>query len=176
MVRPEKVAVVAEVKEGLEKAKAVILTDFKGLSVQELGDLRRRLGKLGTEYRVVKNTLIRRAVSEVDVEGLAKYLDGPTALAFGYDDTAATAKTLVEFGEDFPALTVKAAWLDGQVVEAEYVKAIAKLPSRDELLGLLVSGLNAPLSGLVNVLQGPVQKLAHLLGAITESKRAESGT
>lgn len=169
VARPEKVALVAEVRDQLEKAKAVILTDFQGLNVQEIGDLRKRLRELDTDYRVVKNTMITRAAKEADIPGLDEFLEGPTALVFTYADPAATAKAIVDFGQEFPALEVKAAWMDGSVVLPDHVKKLASLPSREQLLAMLVGGLNAPLTRLVTAVRDPIQKLAYLLSSVAES-------
>jgi large subunit ribosomal protein L10 len=142
--RPEKVAVVDEVRERLRKADAVIVTEYRGLKVKDLAALRRSIAPLGAEYRVFKNTLVRIAASD-DLEGFAKLLTGPTALAFVDGDAAAVTKTLRDFSKANPLLLIKGGLLGNSVLGPEATSALADLPSREVLLARLAGALAAPL-------------------------------
>ena len=173
-VRPEKRAIVEDVKDKLSRAKGVVLTEYRGLNVEQLSDLRRKLRAQGVEYHVLKNTLVRRAVDEIGMEDLEPYLVGPTAIAFGYDDAVAPAKVLMEFTRGVKNFVIKAGVVEGKVFDASGVRSIATLPSREVLLAKVVGGFQAPISGLVFVLNGPIQKLAMALAQIAQQKEGES--
>lgn len=173
-VRPEKRAIVEDVKDKLSRAKGVVLTEYRGLNVEQLSDLRRKLRAQGVEYHVLKNTLVRRAVDEIGMEDLEPYLVGPTAIAFGYDDAVAPAKVLMEFARGVKNFVIKAGVVEGKVFDASGVRSIATLPSREVLLAKVVGGFQAPISSLVFVLNGPIQKLAMALAQIAQQKEGES--
>ena len=173
MARPEKEAAVAELKERFASAKVVVLTDFRGLTVKKATELRRRLRQAGVEYRVVKNTLTSRAAREANLTGLDQYLAGPTALAFSGADPVAPAKVLMEFARENKELTVKAGVLDGRVIDAEQVKALADLPSREVLLAQVLAGMQAPLTGLVRVLNGTLAGFVYALEAYRRKLEAQ---
>ncbi|HHV06783.1 MAG TPA: 50S ribosomal protein L10 [Firmicutes bacterium] len=170
MARPEKEAVVAELKDKFGRAQAVVLTDYRGLTVAEVTELRKRLREAGLEYKVVKNTLTRLAVNELVGEDLDPYLVGPTALAFSYEDPVAPAKILTEFAKSAKALQIKGALLEDEVIDSDAVKALADLPPYDILVAQLLGVLQAPVRGLVTVLGGPQRKLVYALDAIREKK------
>lgn len=128
-------------------------------------ELRKQLREHNAEYRVAKNTLTRFAVRANDLEDLEEYLEGPTAIMFAYDDPAMPAKVLRDFVRSSRILELKVAVLDGAVVPADRVEAIADLPSREELLGKVVGGMASPLYGLVNVMSGPARSLVYALQA-----------
>lgn len=169
----EKEVTVKEVQEKLEKSKAVVLADYRGLNVLEVTELRKRLREAGVEYRVIKNTMTSRAAKAAHVEGLDQYLSGPTALAFGYDDVVTPAKILANFAKDHKKLELKAGILEGQVISFEKVKALAQLPSREVLLGQVAGMLQAPMRGLVTVLSGPLRKMAYAVEAVRKQKAGE---
>ena len=170
--RPEKVAVVEEIKDRLSKAQGIILADYRGLTVAQATELRRKLREAGVEFKVLKNTLTAIAAKEVGYEGLISLLVGPTAIAFGYDDPVAPAKVLSEFAKPNPALELKGGLLEGKVLDVAGVKALADLPSREELLSQVLRGMQAPISGLVNVLQGTIRNLVYALDAVRKQKEA----
>ncbi len=174
MARPEKEAAVAEVKERLLRARAVILTDYRGLNVGELTDLRRRLREVGVEYKVVKNTLATLAVREAAVQEIEPYLTGPVAMAFGYDDPAVPAKILAGFAKEHKNLEMKAGVLEGRVIDQAQVKALADLPSREQLLAMVAGVFQAPFRGLVTVLSGPMRNLAYGLEALRKQRAGEA--
>ena len=173
-ISPAKIAVVNETKEKLQSAQGAVLVGFTGLSVADVTKLRRKFREGNVEYKVIKNTLTRIAANEVGYEGLSEFLEGPTALAYSTEDAVAPAKILKEFIKETKteALTVKVGICDGQVIDAAGVEALANLPSREELLAKLVGSMQAPISGLVNVLQGNIRNMVYVLDAV-RAKKAE---
>lgn len=173
-VSPAKAAVVEEMKEKLQSAQGAVFVGFSGLSVADVTKLRRKFREGGVEYKVVKNTLTRIAADELGFNDLDAVLEGPTAIAYSVEDTVAPAKILKDFIKETKteALTVKAGIADGQVIDAAAVEALASLPSREELLAKLVGSMQAPISGLVNVLQGNIRNMVYVLDAV-RAKKAE---
>jgi large subunit ribosomal protein L10 len=170
MARPEKEATVQEVRERLGKSKSVVLADYRGLNVEEVTALRKKLREAGVEYKVIKNTLTSRAAQAAKIEGLDQYLTGPTALAFGYEDAVTPAKILADFAKDHKKLELKGGILEGKVVSLETVKTLASLPSREVLLGQVAGMLQAPLRGLATVLAGPLRNLVYATDAVRKQK------
>jgi len=171
-VREEKVQVVSEIKERLSNSSSAILVDYKGLTVEQVNQLRKRFREAGVIYKVYKNTLIEIAARELGLEGLTDHLEGPTAIAFGVKDPVAPAKILSDAMKEFNKMEFKAGVVDGKVVDAEGVKALAKLPSREELIAKLLGSMNAPITNLVGVLSGPMRALVYALNAIKAQKEA----
>ncbi|MGB9723707.1 MAG: 50S ribosomal protein L10 [Chloroflexia bacterium] len=161
---------VAQLVERLSRSRMVVLTDYRGINMKDLTALRRALEKADGGYHVVKNTLLRLALRQLSLAGLEPYLEGPTAVAFGYGDAVALAKALREQLPNYPALRVKAAWMPGQVLPPEALEALATLPPRPVLLGQVVGALQSPLAGLVGALSGVLRQLVYVL-----SVRAEQG-
>lgn len=174
MPRPEKVAAVEEIKADLAESQAVFVTDYRGLTVSDLGALRAKLRDVGTDYKVVKNTLATIAADASDIEEFTSLLVGPTAIAYAKDDAAATAKALDEFARESRILKIRGALLEGSVIDEAQVKALADLPSREVLLSKVVGGMQAPISGFVNVLQGTLRKFVYALDAVREQKENAS--
>ncbi|HHW54923.1 MAG: 50S ribosomal protein L10 [bacterium] len=174
MARPEKEAIVAELKEKLEQSKAAILTDYRGLNVAAMTELRRLMREQGLEYRVVKNTLTRFAAQELGLDDLEPYLEGPTAIAFSFEDPVAPAKVIMDFAKEHKQLEVKAGLLRGKVIQPEGVKELADLPPREVLLAQVLGGLQAPIAGLVGVLNGAPRNLVYVLEAIRKQKEEAS--
>lgn len=173
-IRPEKAGKVAELKDLLTSSKGVVLVDYCGLTVAEDTELRSKMREAGVKYMVVKNTFIRIAAQEAGIEGLDAYLEHNTAVAFSAEDPVAPAKILNDFSKDHKALEIKAGVLDGKVIGLDEVKAVAELPSREELLAKLVGSMQAPISGLVNVLQGTIRNFVYTLEAVRQKKEQES--
>lgn len=173
-IRPEKAGKVAELKDLLSSSKGAVLVDYCGLTVAEDTELRSKMREAGVKYMVAKNTFIRIAAKEAGVEGLDSYLEHNTAVAFSAEDPVAPAKILNDFSKDHKALEIKAGILDGKVIVLDEVKALAELPSRDELLAKLVGSMQAPISGLVNVLQGTIRNFVYTLEAVRQKKEQES--
>ena len=176
-VTSAKQAVVAQLKEQLESAKGVVLTSYKGLTVAQDTDLRRELREAGVSYHVVKNTMLRIAAKEAGIEGIEEHLDGTTAFAFSTEDAVAPAKVICGFIkknklEDAEVLTVKVGMVEGKVIGVDEVKALAALPSREELIAKLLGSMNAPISNTVNVLQGVIRNAVYVLDAIRSQKES----
>jgi large subunit ribosomal protein L10 len=170
--RPEKVAVVDEVRERLSSSQAVLLTEYRGIDVAGMATLRRRLREAGGEYKVYKNTLVRLAVQELGL-GIDDLLTGPTALAFvpqreGADPTS-VAKVLKAFGKDNPNLVVKGGLLGERVLSAADTRALAEVPSRDELLARFAGGLAAPMQKFAGLLQAIPRNFAYGLSALIQA-------
>ena len=170
-VTSAKQAVVAQLKEQLESAKGVVLTSYKGLTVAQDTELRRELREAGVSYHVVKNTMLRIAAKEAGIEGIEEHLEGTTAFAFSTEDAVAPAKVICGFIkknklEDAEVLTVKVGMVEGKVIGVDEVKALAALPSREELIAKLLGSMNAPISNTVNVLQGVIRNAVYVLDAI----------
>lgn len=171
--REDKARAVEELKEKLSKTRGAVLTDYRGLNVAEVTDLRQKLRVAGIEYRVVKNTLLRRASELLELSGLHPFIEGPTAVAFGYDDPAVAARAIVEFGKTHKALEVKAGLLEGRVIGAALVKELASLPPRDQMLAKVLYAMTSPLAGLATVLSAPVRGLVFGLEALRRQREAE---
>ncbi len=171
MARPEKQAIVSDLKAKFQRAKGIVLADYRGLNVKKTTELRRKLREAGVEYKVVKNTLAQRAARDANFD-IDRLLTGPSAMAFGYEDPVAPAKVIVEFARDNKELEIKGGILEGQPVGAESIKALASLPPREVLLARVASGMQAPISGMVQVLVGPLRKLVYVLNAVRTQKEA----
>ena len=172
--RAEKVAVVDEVRERMEAADGALLTEYRGLSVAELAQLRRELVAAGGDYKVYKNTLVRLAVAGTPGEGLNEMLTGPTAIAFVQGDVSAVAKALRDFARANPNLVVKGGLVGSAVMSAADVNVLAELPSRDTLLAQFAGALSAPLQQLAGLVQALPRNLAYGISALLDQRRAES--
>lgn len=164
--------IVLDVKEKMGKAKGVIFYDYRGLSVAEVSDLRSQFRANGVEYRVIKNSMLKRAAEMLEIDGLDEYLVGPTAVAFGYEDPVAPAKVLVEFTKKLKKTEIKAGILDQKMIGIDNIISLAELPSREQLLGMLAGTLNAPITGFARSLSGIISKLGYALNAVKEQKEA----
>ncbi len=171
LTRKEKEGLVQDLNEKFQKAVAVTLVNFPGLKVSEVNELRSKLRDVQGEMKVAKNTLLRRAVKGTDGEALLDYFNGPNAAVFAYEDPVQVAKVLVEFAKDHEALKLRSGILNGKVVEPESLEALSKLPSREVLLGQLLSVLVATPTNLVQVLAAVPRKLLYALRAIEEQKQ-----
>ena len=155
-VLEQKKEIVAGLVETLKSAQAGVLVDYRGLTVEEDTNLRRKLREAGVEYKVVKNTLTRFAAKEVGLDGLDEQLNGPTSLAISKDDPVAPAKVIADFAKENECLKIKAGFLDGNVISLDEVKTLANTPSRDTLIAKIMRSLKAPISNLVRTLQALV--------------------
>lgn len=159
-----------EIKEKIEKAQSVVLVDYRGLNVSELTELRSKYRDAGVDYKVYKNTMMRFAFKDSDLEDFNEYLKGPSAVAFGYDDPVSAAKVSAEFAKENEKLEIKAGIVDGKVINVEEIRDLAKLPSKEVLVAQALGGFNAPIQGFANVLNGTIRGLAVVLNAIAEEK------
>ncbi|HVE45783.1 MAG TPA: 50S ribosomal protein L10 [Acidimicrobiales bacterium] len=168
--RPEKVAVVDEVRERLSSSSAAILTEYRGLGVKELSTLRRSLNDVGGDYKIYKNTLVRFAARDLGLDELEALLLGPTAIAFVDGDAVAVAKALRDFARTNPALIVKGGLLGTSVLSAPDTAALADLPTRDVLLARIAGGLAAPMVKFAGLLQALPRNFAYGLKALIDQK------
>ncbi|NLZ32027.1 MAG: 50S ribosomal protein L10 [Firmicutes bacterium] len=161
---------VEEIARELQQAELIILADYRGLNVASVTQLRRRLKAEQCRYRVVKNTLTRLACRKIGLDKLEPYLEGPTAIAYTAADPVGAAKVMLEFTRENEAFSIKGGLLSGQLLSAEQVKALGEIPPREVLLARLCGSFQAPLAGLVNVLQGNIRKLVYALDAVRRLK------
>lgn len=173
MPRPDKEQKVTEITEKISEAKSILLTDYKGLDVETISDLRSQLREASVEYKIVKNTLTKISVENLGYKELIEFLDGPTAIAFGLDDPIAPAKIIADFAKKNDRPQIKAYFLDGQLYKGKEVDELAKLPTQEVLLGQLVGTISAPLSNFVYLLNNLLQKTVFVLSAIKEKKEQE---
>ena len=173
MKRSEKEQIIAEVTEKVSRAKSMFFADFTGITVEEVNELRREFRKSNVDYRVVKNTLARKALE--GVTGYDKVLDmlvGPTAIAFGYDDPVAPAKIIKKFREKNEKLKVKVCVLEKNVYDGKQLDVLAKLPSRAEMIAGVLGSLQAPASGIVGAIGAVMRDLVSVIDAIEKKKAA----
>ncbi|MGD2270606.1 MAG: 50S ribosomal protein L10 [Desulfobacterales bacterium] len=168
----EKKKVVEDLKERFARSKVVILTDYKGLDVTTINTLRRKLRESQVEYQVVKNTLLVRAAQDTDLAMIEESFNGPSAIAISYEDPIAPAKVLTDFAGEHQQLEIKAAVMGGKVLDLAAIKALAKLPSREELVGQLLSGLIGLPTGLVRALNDIPRRFMNVLAAVKNQKEA----
>ena len=171
MATVEKEAKIEELKSIMTGAKALYLADFTGIDVESVTELRNKLRDADVEYQVIKNRLAIRAADEAGIAGLREHLSGPTAIVYSQEDPIAPAKILQDFADDGGKMQIKTGYMEGEILAADEVKALAKLPSRDELLGKVVGSVQAPLYGLNAVLNGLLRGLVGALSAIEEQKK-----
>jgi large subunit ribosomal protein L10 len=170
--RSEKEETVKALNERFSKAKALVLTDYRGLDTPAMNALRMQLREASVEYRVVKNTLMSRASDGTDAALLKDYFVGPSAVAMSYEDPVAPAKVLVKFSKENQKLEVKIGVLEGKVIDAEGIKRLADLPSREILLSQLLSVFNGPAGSFVSVLSAVPRNLLGVLNAIKAEKES----
>jgi large subunit ribosomal protein L10 len=170
--KQSKEELIAELAVKLKEAKAAFLADYRGLDVGQANDLRNKLREVGVEYRVVKNTLLRLAAKDTDSACFNEFLNGPTAIALVSDDPVAPAKALVEFAKKNDAFELKAGMLDGKLLAVAEIQALAELPSRDELLAMMLRSMSAPATNFVGVLAAVPRTFVQVLAAIKDQKEA----
>lgn len=170
MPTPEKIATVKEIKERLQKGKAMVIAEYRGLDVKRITELRQQTRAAGVEFKVLKNKLTARAAQELDINDLECYLQGPNSFAFSYDDPVAPAKVLSDFAKKNDKLVIKGGILSGKVIDADGVRYLAELPARPVLLANVLRGMQAPIAGLANVLSGNIRNLVYALDAIRQQK------
>ncbi len=162
--------VVRDLTERLKRAETTIVTDYRGLKVVEMAELRKRLREAGVEYKVAKNTLACFAAEESELEDMKQFLVGPTALAFGAGDPTVAAKILAGFAREYPPLKIRGGAFRKEILSSEKVNLWAVLPGREELLAKVAAGMKSPLSNLVFSLKGIMTKFIYTLEAIKAQK------
>jgi large subunit ribosomal protein L10 len=166
--RQNKADAVADFKERYEKSSAVMLTEYRGLKVNQLGDLRTKLRDAGAEYKVYKNTLATIAVRDLGVEEIAEMLEGPVATVFAVEDAVATAKALAEFAKEHEMLVIKGGLLDGKSLSADDVKGLAKLDSREVMLAKIAGMFQSPIQKTANLFASPLNKVGALFAQLRD--------
>lgn len=177
----EKVAIVAEVREKFQNSEAVVITEYRGLNVSDMAALRSAMREAGGEYKVYKNTLVRFAAKELDLD-IEELLIGPTAIAFtgtrpdGRDADAVTVtKALTDFSNGNESLVIKGGMLDGKILTTDEIIALSKIAPRDELLSKLAGGIAAPMQQMAALMKAVPQKFAFALSALVEARGGEQG-
>jgi large subunit ribosomal protein L10 len=168
--RAEKGTSVAEFREKLSGVRGAVLTDFRGLSVADITELRTLLRKSDVEYKVVKNTLAKLAIKDTGLEGLAAYFEGPTAIAISRKDAVAASKVLTVWGKSRPAFTIKGGVVEGRIVGPAQIAELANVPPREVLLARMVGALQSPIAGLVQVLAVHLRGLVCALDQVRQKK------
>ncbi len=171
-VHPDKAAAVAEIAAAFRGSSAAVLTEYRGLTVKQITDLRTALGS-GTSYQVVKNTLTKIAAADAGIDGVEQLLSGPTAVAFIGGEPVEAAKALRDFAKANPVLVVKGGVMDGRTLTPEDVRKLADLESREVLLAKMAGGLLASLSNAVYLLNAPLAQAARLVGALQAKAEAD---
>jgi large subunit ribosomal protein L10 len=174
MAKPGKVQTVAEIADRFRDSSAAVVTEYRGLSMAQLTELRRALGQ-GTTYTVAKNTLVRRAAADAGVPGVEELLVGPTAIAFVTGEPVDAAKTLRNFAKDHKALVIKGGYMDGRPLSVDEVTRLADLESREVLLAKLAGAMKGNLSKAAALFAAPATKVARLAVALQEKREAEAG-
>ena len=172
MARPEKTAVVEEIRTKLDDADAAVLTEYRGLSVRALAELRGSLRPANAEYKVFKNRLARRAAEAAGLDDLLPLLEGPVAIAFVHGDAVPAAKALRDFGRTNPELVVKGGLLGPRLITAAELTALADIPPREQLLAMLAGGFQAPLTKAAGLFQAFTRNFAYGVRALIDQRAA----
>ncbi len=173
MKRTEKEQIIAEVAEIAGRAHGMFFTDFSGLTVEQATELRRELGKSGIDYRVAKNTLIRKALEKIGgYDGVFEKLAGPTGVAFSYDDPAAPAKIIQKFAEKHKKLSLKVCVIEHEVYDGARLEEIARIPSRTEVIAGILGSIQSPLAGVPSVVNAVMRELVSVIDEVGKKKAA----
>ena len=163
---------IAKIKENVDKAQVAIVTEYRGFTVEEITNLRRELQKNGADYMVTKNTLAKIAVKGTEYEVLVDALKGPVAIAFGFDDPVSPAKVLSKFIKDTKKGEIVAAALDGKLLSQAEAKALANLPSKEEIYAKMLGSINSPASGIVGSINAVMASLTRAVAAVRDQEAA----
>jgi len=174
ITKQQKEQMLEMLKEKMGSSQLIVLADYKGVNVDAMTKLRRKMRESGSELKVAKNTITKIAARELSLEGVDPYLEGPIALAFGYEDPVAPAKIMNDFIKEQKKMEIKCGILEGKIVDAAQVKALANLPSREVLLAKVLGGMQAPMYGFAGALQGLLRNLVYVLDAVREKKAGET--
>ena len=175
MNREEKQHVVSDLQKQIEKVKAVVLTNYRGLKVEQMEHLRRRLREEKISYSVVKNTMMKLASKGTDLEKLNAYFEGPTAIAVCYGDPIPLAKVLTEFQKTQPLLEIKAGLIEGRLASSEEVKSLASMPGKELIFAQILGGIQMPATQVAGAIQAGIQQLLGVLQARVDQLEAASG-
>ncbi|MFA6988689.1 MAG: 50S ribosomal protein L10 [Candidatus Gastranaerophilaceae bacterium] len=161
---------IAEIKETIANAKVAVVADYRGLTVAQITDLRRKLQEEKGNLTVVKNTLAKKALEGTNFESLSEFLQGPTAIAFGYGDEVSPARILSKFAKTNDKVKLRGGSLDGKPLDAKQVDELAKLPSKEELIAKMLGSINSPATGLVGCVQGVMRGLVIAMDGVRKQK------
>ncbi|MDY3051624.1 MAG: 50S ribosomal protein L10 [Ndongobacter sp.] len=170
----QKQAVIEEIKARLQESQSAVIVEYRGLDVASVTELRNQFREAGVEYKVYKNTMVSLALQSLGYEGYEEYLTGPNAFVFSTQDMVSGPKIAQKFADSHAQLIIKAGMMDGQMMDAEGVKKLSKMPSKEVLLSMVLRGLQGPISGLANVCQGTIRSAVYALNAIKEKKEGEA--
>jgi large subunit ribosomal protein L10 len=177
MHQPYKIAEIKQLRERIEGAKAIVLVDYKGIDIEEVNELRGRLRRNNVDYFVSKNTFIKEALHDLGILELDEYLTGPTAVAVSLTDEVTPARELAKFKKEvmkdkvFPSF--KAGYIDNSLIGVEGLKQFASMPSKEQLLSMVLQGLTAPIAGFVGALSGITRKFVYAIDAIAKKKEED---
>jgi large subunit ribosomal protein L10 len=174
MNKQEKEAKVGDLTEKVKASSAMLVADYRGLTVAQARELRTELRAAGANYEVIKNTMMIRAAEAADLADLKDYLEGPSAVAFCDDDFVSQAKVLMKYVKELDTLEVKGGIVEGELVDAEKIKYLASLPPKEVLVAQLLGGLQSPIRGLATVCAGPIRGLVTVLQRVQEQKETEA--
>lgn len=169
----QKQAVVNEIREHIEASQSVVIVEYRGLNVASATELRNLFREANVDYKVYKNTMVNLALKELGYEGYEEYLSGPNAFVFSKEDMVAGPKIAQKFSESNDKFVIKAGLMDGKTMDAEGVKQLSKMPSKEVLLSMVLRALQGPISGLANVCQGTIRSVVYALNAVKEKKEEE---
>jgi len=169
-LQPVKVEAIKQLKGRFSEGKDLLFTNYRGLTVEQITSLRSKLRPLGADFKVVKNTFTRLVIADMNLPQMDSFLVGPTAVAICRNESGPVAKVLIEYSKEIPALEVKAGIIEGGVFDAKQIEAYSKLPSKMELLAMLMGTLKAPVQNLASGLNGIIAKLARTLQAVADKK------
>lgn len=177
-VLKQKEAVVSEIEEKIKNSHSIVIVDYRGLSVSEVTELRSQFRENDIDYKVYKNTLMRRAFTNLGHEDMLEFLTGPNAIAFANSDATSSAKVTTKYAKENDKLEIKAGLLGDKVLDVDGISKLAKIPSREVLIGKLVGNLSSPISNFVNttqqLTQTPLRNLIHVAETLAERKGAEA--
>lgn len=173
MKKEQKAVLIDQLREELEKSQAIFVTDYMGLNVEKITQLRKSVKEAGGTYKVVKNTLLERASKDLPAHLLEDSFAGPTAVAMAFKDPVAVAKILVNFTKENEKLEIQTGVLGRQILKAADIQTLAKMPGREELLAKMLGSLNAPATNFVGVLAAMLRQLLYVLSAIEKQKKGE---
>lgn len=175
MKKSTKANLIEEVQDKLKRANATFIAEYQGIKAQDMNEFRANLRKSSMDFKVVRNTLAKRAVAGTPIESIASELKGPTAIAFSYADAAAAAKALVQFAKEQPKLKLRIGTLGDKVITVAEIKGLAELPSREVMLARMLGSMKAPMTGIAGVLAGVPRKFLYALNAVKDQKAASAG-
>ena len=168
-----KQAAVAEIKQKIESSKSMVFINYMGLTVAEVTELRNQFRKESVAYHVLKNTMVELAAKDLGIDALIPFLKGPTAVAFGVTDPVAPAKVIVDFIAKAKKTEIKCGYIDGKVIDAAGVRALAELPPKEVLIARVMGSLNAPIANFVGVLSATLRSLVYAIDAVRKQKTGE---